>query len=32
MLNEIDGLIFYQQFTHYNPFLKAINAIFAEKT
>ena len=31
MLNEIDGLIFYQRFTRYNPFLKAISVIFAEK-
>ena len=31
MLNEIGGLIFYQRFTRYNPFLKSINKIFAEK-
>ena len=31
MLNEIDGLIFYQRFTCYLAFLKAINVIFAEK-
>ena len=31
MLNEIGSLNFYQRFMCYNPFLKAINAIFAEK-
>ena len=31
MLNEIDGLIFYQRFTRYNPFLKAINARYLLK-
>ena len=31
MLNVIDGLIFYQRFTCYQSFLKAISVIFAEK-
>ena len=31
MLNVIGGLIFYERFMCYNPFLKEINEIFAEK-